>query len=483
MIPLKVTTATPGSPSAPPADAAPSSIAARLAGFVAGTVHDDIPQEVRRRAQHHILDAVGIALASGRFDFAQRTLTAMRGLGGAGPAPVIGLPARLPPRDAAVVNGVLCHGLDFDDTHTGGVIHPTASVFPAVFAAAVHAGATGRELVTAYVLGVEVAARLGAVARGGFHQVGFHPTGVIGTFACALAAGRIFGLTARQMEAAQGIALSLASGSLEFLEDGAWNKRLHPGWAAQAGLAAAALAREGFAGISRPYEGRFGLYNAYLGAQADRADLGLASAGLGASWELMNTAIKPFPACHFTHGCIDAALAVAGEIGDVGRIRAIRALVPAEVVKTVCEPEANKKRPANSYDAQFSIPFLVAAALVRRRMTLAELEPDTLADPAILGLADKVSYAVDPDSPFPRAYSGEVVVTLDDGRTVRHREQVNRGAADRPLSNPDIIAKYRDNAATAVGADRSARIEAAILALDEAADAAAALAVVAPPAA
>ncbi|MDX5361567.1 MAG: MmgE/PrpD family protein [Alphaproteobacteria bacterium] len=464
-------------------DTATAPIREALAAFAAQTDHAGIPAEVRTRAMHHMLDAAGIALASTRYDFALRTLTALRGLGGEGPVPVIGMPAHLPPRDAAMVNGLLCHGLDFDDTHIAGVVHPTASVFSAVLSAAHHAGASGRDMVTAYVIGVEAAARIGMVARGGFHQVGFHPTGMVGVFGCALAAGRIFGLTEKQLAHAQGIALSLASGSLEFLEDGAWNKRFHPGWAANAGITAAALAREEFFGITRPYDGRFGLYNAYLGELSKACDLSLATAGLGEEWELMNTAIKPYPACHFTHGCIDAALALAQQGIGADRIASIVALVPAEVVKTVCEPEANKKRPANSYDAQFSIPYLVATPFVRGRFTLAELEDEALTDPAILALADRVSYRADPDSPFPRAYSGEVIVTLKDGTEHRHREHVNRGAADRPLTNAEIVEKYEGNAAMTLARGEAERFRAALLGLDTDAPAAGLLATLGRPSA
>jgi 2-methylcitrate dehydratase PrpD len=441
-------------------------IVEQLAAFACETRHEDIPEPVRVRAAHHMLDAAGIALASTRYDFAHRMLTGVRGLGGEGNVPVIGMPARLSPRDAAMVNGTLCHGLDFDDTHLAGIIHPTASIFPAVMSAAAMAGASGKAALTAYVIGVETSTRIASVARSGFHQVGFHPTGMIGVFGCALAAGRVLGLTRKQLEMAQGIAVSLASGSLEFVEDGAWNKRLHPGWAAQAGITAAALAREGFKGATSPYDGRFGLFNAYLGKEIDRADYSLATAGLGETWELMATAIKPYPACHFTHGCIDAALALAGEGVNPARIARIEALVPEGVVKTICEPEANKKSPANSYDAQFSVHYLVAAAITRRRFGLAELEPEVIADKDIQALTQKVSYRIDPDSPFPKAYSGEVVITLDDGRKVRHREHINRGAADRPLTNAEIIEKYRLNAAMTVDSATAARMRDVMLSLD-----------------
>ncbi len=226
--------------------AAAPTIAETLAGFMAGLTLDDIPAQIVERAKYLMLDAVGIAFASRRFEFAERSLAAMAALGGAGDAAVIGFAERLPFRDAALVNGVLVHGLDFDDTHLGGVVHPSASLLPTMLAVAAREHASGAQALAAYIGGVEAVARLGAVAKGGFHQVGFHPTGLVGAFGCALAAGRLMRLDAAQLATAQGIALSTAAGSLEFLEDGAWNKRLHPGWAAVAGITAAALAQAGF---------------------------------------------------------------------------------------------------------------------------------------------------------------------------------------------------------------------------------------------
>jgi 2-methylcitrate dehydratase PrpD len=336
---------------------APRLVAEALARFTGALSFERIPPAVIARAKHLMLDAVGIALASTGFDFAHRTLTAMRGLAGEGDTPVIGFPALLPMRDAALVNGVLIHGLDYDDTHIGGVVHPTASLLPTVLAVGGRRRVSGAAALAAYVAGVEAAARLGAVARGGFHQVGFHPTGVIGAFACALAAGKLMGLSEEQLVMAQGITLSAAAGNLEWLEDGAWTKRFHPGWAANAGITAAALAQQGFIGPKRAYEGRFGLYASHLQQHYDPADLELATRGLGEVWELKQVAVKPFPACHFTHACADAAIALKHDHSlDPAAVEHVEALVPAEVVKTVCEPVANKQRPANAYDAQFSIP-------------------------------------------------------------------------------------------------------------------------------
>jgi len=155
---------------------------------------------------------------------------------------------------------------------------------------------------------------------------------------------------------------------------------------------------------------------------------------------------------------------------DAREIEQVRALVPAEVVKTVCEPAANKRRPANSYDAQFSIPYTVAAALRRGQFTLDELEDDALDDADTLALADRVHYEIDPATTFPRHYTGEVIVTLRGGRTLRHREAINRGNGERPLSEADIIAKFRSNAARAVSQARAQDIEASLLSLDQAGD-------------
>lgn len=442
-------------------------IAAMLAAFIAELKPQQVPDTVLERARYLILDAVGIAHASTHYDFAHRSLSAMTELsGGAGATPVIGLAPRLTMRDAMLMNGILIHGLDYDDTHAAGVIHATASTFPCALGCAAQAGLDGEALLTAYVAGMEVGARLASVAKGGFHQVGFHPTGLIGAFACTLVAGRLFGLSAAQLAMAQGITLSVASGSLEFLQDGAWTKRMHPGWAAVAGLTAATMARHGFKGPHQPYEGRFGVFNSHLGPLAKDCDLSLATAGLGEVWELAKVTVKPLPACHFTHACADAAAILRERHGlRPGDIRSVRALVPAEVVKTVCEPVATKKRPQNSYDAQFSIPYTVATALATGRFGLAELADASLRDEQVLALAAKVEYEADPDSPFPTYYSGEVVVTLNDGRELRHREHINRGAADRPIINADVERKFIDNMQLVTSAGRATQVRDLVLAI------------------
>jgi len=442
-----------------------ASLAGRVGEFAAGLRPDEVPDEVLERARHLVLDAVGLAFASTAYPFAGLAREALGRLG-AGEHPVLGMPGRLAARDAAVLNGVLVHGMDFDDTHIPAVTHVSAAALPAAISAATAAGATTRDLLTAYVLGVEVSARVGLGGAGGFHDVGFHPTAVAGAFGAAVAAGKLAGLDARGITAAQGIVGSMASGLLEFLEDGAWTKRLHPGWAAMAGLTAASFAGVGWSGPGAVYEGRFGLYATHLSGRESHPEV--VGEDLGTRWELMRTAVKPYPICHFNHAFADAALLLRGEHDvrpeDVVAVRAAIHPVPGKVV---CEPPANKWEPRDEYDAKFSLPYTVAAALVRGRFTLAELEDDALRDRAILDLARRVEVTADHEGAFPRAYSGYVELELRDGRRVAHREQVNRGHDERPLGNDEIVAKFHDTIGRVADDATAERVRTAVLGLGD----------------
>ena len=238
-----------------------------LAEFATATRWSDIPPPVAEAAKLHLLDVLGVALASSTMPFARIVLQTATGLGGAGESAVIGFPDRLPPVWAALVNGTLAHGIDYDDTHEAGVVHVSCSVAPAALAAA--AGVDGARFLTALVLGMETAARLGIAAAGRLHDHGFHPTGVCGAFAATVVAGVLADLPGPRLVDALGLSGSMASGLLEFLTDGTWSKRIHAGWAAHSGLVAARLGAEGFRGPRQVLDGRFGFYPSHLGAAAE----------------------------------------------------------------------------------------------------------------------------------------------------------------------------------------------------------------------
>jgi 2-methylcitrate dehydratase PrpD len=320
----------------------------------------------------------------------------------------------------------------------------------------------------AYVLAVEIDAMLGAAARGQLQKRGIHPTGVIAAFGCATAASWLQDHTPTQCRDALGIVLSMAGGSMEFLHDGASTKRMHPGWAAVCGVTAAALAATGFSGPRAAIEGRFGLYNSLLGAEhgIDIASLG---GDLGHEWQTEAIAFKPYPACHFNHAFADCVLAIKRTHGvEAAAIAHVTAFIHADQVAAVCEPMAAKRRPASAYEAQFSLPYMVAATWLRERFTLAELEPAAWSDAETLALAARVDYAIDAQSSYPAAYSAALEVTLHDGTRYFHREAVNRGARENPLSRADIEAKFHANVEQVTDAIHATRIVRAVDALDSA---------------
>lgn len=424
----------------------------------------DIPAPVVTRAKLHVLDALGLALASSTMDFGHAALAAARAMSEGGDCAVIGRSERLPMRDAAMVNGVLVHGLDFDDTHLASIIHATATALPAALAVGEAEGASGADLLAAFIAGAETGIRVGLAVDGGFHHTGHHATGMVSHFASAVTAGRLLGLSGEAIAAAQGIAGSTASGIQVFLEEGAWTKRLHPGWGAVAGITAAHLAAARFKSPNRVYEGRFGLFHAHLHGQ-DTKDEEL-TRDIGTVWHFGETALKPYPVCHFIHGCADAAIDLHHEIAGTP-IVAVEALLAEPTLHIVCEPAAAKQRPTNEYEVKFSAQFVTAWCLLYGRFGLPDLLPEAIADPAALALAQKVTCKVDPDSRFPEFYSGGVKVTLADGRVLSRHVAVNSGAGDNALSEAQVAAKFMASASLAIGEAQAATIRDAVLRLED----------------
>jgi 2-methylcitrate dehydratase PrpD len=453
-------------PAVPQQSPAPhqATISQQLAEFAAGLNYDNIPQNIRECAKFHILDVVGTALAATHFDFAKHALAGLLGIAEGGRNSVIGMGMKLPLRDAVLLNGILAHGLDYDDTHPEAIVHPTCSTFPCALGLAEHIDASGRDLLTAYILGVDVATRVGIAARGHMHTAGFHTTGLAGHFGCVMVAGKLFSLAPQKLVMAQGLAGSTSSAVSEHRADGAWNKRMHPGWAGVGGITAASLARGGFIGTKRIYEGADGLFRSHTGDKFKDVDLGAMTRDLGKSWLIEEVAVKPYPICHLLHACADAALALRRKHNlkpqDIARVRA---LLHPDTFHYVAEPADMRRRPVSDYMAKFSVQFVVAACFVRGKFGFAELETDALNDADILALAQRVSHEADPDSQFPKYFSGGVVVTTRDGRELVHMEKINRGAGERALTGDEIAAKFMENAELAVSRGRAERIRDAVL--------------------
>ena len=435
-----------------------------LARFATGLSYDDVPEPIRERAKLLMLDAIGIAFASSRYEFAANALAGLGRFGG-GEHVVINSDRRLALRDAVMMNGILVHGLDYDDTYLPGAVHMTSSSVPCLLGIGADGKADGRELVTALVVGLESAARIGAAGNGGFQKVGFHPTSICGAMACSLLAGRLIGLDREKLVRAQGIALSLASGTMQPMQDGTWTKRLHPGAAAASGITAAALAEGGFTGPAAAYEGHFGFYNIFLAELRGKADPSFVSEGLGDTWEFARSSVKLYPACHQSHAFMNAAIKIASEHrfspDDIERVDTLVADMTRELV---CEPAEAKRRPDSSYIAQFSLPYGMAACLTRKRFGLEEIEEPAYTEPRLLELAKKVHYEIDPNAGFPKTRTGEVIVTLRNGTKLRERNVID---PDEPASAEAIERKFFENAGIAIDRSRAQKVRDAVLALDE----------------
>jgi 2-methylcitrate dehydratase PrpD len=444
-----------------------TAITAPLAGFVATLRHEALPEGVQSRTRFLLLDLVGNMLRGGvEAESTPPLLAAARAMGlAAGTCTVFGQASRWTPAGAALLNGALAHSLDFDDTHAASSLHPGAPVIPAVLAAAEIAGASGADVLAAIVAGYEVTNRLGLALPAGAHYArGFHPTATCGAFGAAAAAARVFGLDAAGVAQALGIALSQSAGSLQFLANGAWTKRFQVGWAAMAGLSAALLAREGFRGAADPIEGKAGFLRAY----APDPNPSRVLQDLGLEWELMATAVKPYPSCRYGHACVDAALALRAEHGlRAAEITAVTLGLPRSGMILIGEDIARRRRPANIVDGQFSGPFVVACALAR-----GEFGWDSYRDltaPDLTRLMGVTSCEQDPEieAEFPANMSGKLSVAAR-GQVFTRKVVVPKGEPGNFLTEAELMAKYHGLADAVLGAERAANLADAVLALHQA---------------
>ncbi|HZO06040.1 MAG TPA: MmgE/PrpD family protein [Solirubrobacterales bacterium] len=427
------------------AEGAPA--AGALAEWSAGLAYADLPAPVAEAAKLHLLDAVGAGLAGLALDQLPAARAVALEMGGEEEASGLGLPRRVGTAAAALANGSLMHALDFDDTHEVALVHSSAVVAAAALAVGEATGASGEELIAASVAGYEISSRVGLANPGALHLKGFHPTSVCGVFAAAAIAAKLRGLSAEQTTNALGIAGSQASGLMEFLADGSQTKPLHAGWAAHAGIVAAALAAHGATGPATVLEGRFGLLASHLG-EFDESGL---AGELGERWETTAIAFKPYPTCHCTHAVLDAVAATG--IGAEG-IEEIVAVVPGEVaVGLVLEPSERKARPRTPYDAKFSLPYCIGVLLTRGEVGVESFTADALDDEAALAIAAKVSYVVE-EFEGGNDLSGGVRARVG-GEEFEASVLRPRGGPANPIAADELRAKFLRNARLALGEQRA----------------------------
>ena len=416
------------------------SLSEQMAGAFAGWRWDTLPETTRDVATRDLIDMAGLCIAARNAEYVGQIVG---GWDSDGLCTVLGHERRLDAAGAAVANGIATHGEDFDDTLEGAPIRVGAMVIPAVLAAGERFNLSGERVMTGIVAGMEAVCRLNHVAAGKMHKACFHPVGVIGALGAAMGAGTAMGLQKRELSMAMGVAASFSSGIIEFLTDGAWTKRLHPGWAAQSGLRAAVIARTGFFAPRTVLEGGHNFFRAF--APTATPNYSHVTEGLGTRFYMDGIVFKPYACGTMIHPYIDCMIRLAKQGIKADEIADILCPTGEGIVHRLWEPLAGKHAPPSGYAAKFSMPYCMAVGFFDGDAGLDQFTDAKARDPEILALARRIRYEIDPANEYPRNYSGHIRVALRDGRKIVLDQPHMRGGQREPLTPPEIEAKFRAN--------------------------------------
>lgn len=415
----------------------------KLCEYCVALEYEQLPQDVCDLTGQFILDVLGIAIRAGEKD-SSRTVkrSADEVLTGDPECLVWATGERESATYAAFVNATCIHTLELDDTHREAVVHPGASIIPTAFAVAEREGTSGQDLVTAIVAGYEIACRLGIALKN--HKVhlerGFHGTATCGVFGAAVAGGLLAGLKNDGLENVLGIVLSQASGSLQYKENGAWTKRIHPGLAARDAILAVALAKQGFRGAAEPLTGKHGFLEMY-GVEPEPA---LVLDGLGEDYEIRKTGIKPYACCRYNHPAIDVTLKAIKE-HDIGpsEITSIT-LSTFESAYELSRPEERKIRPQNVVDAQFSPQFAVAVTANDRQALASQYTQERVMDPDLYSFMDRVTVQEDESmtARYPEFWPAKIRIETNRGTFTAECDGPS-GEPETRLSEAEMISKFR----------------------------------------
>lgn len=438
--------------------------------------YDRLPAGVADATVRQILDTLGVALAAEGQPGARELQDFAVEMGGRPEAQIWGTEHRLPAHDAARVNATRSHSLDYDDTHGPSLLHPAVITVPAALAVAELNGTTsGRDVITAVATGVDVAARLACAARPGVSgfEHGWHNTTLYGFFAATLVSGRLLGLSRAELVSALGIAYHQASGNSQAHVDGALTKRMGPGFATYGGILAARLAQRGVRGATHSLEGVRGFFFQYHGSHYSREIL---LDGLGAEHASTELSLKPWPSCRGTHTAVDAALRCRLQDGsplDAAEIDAVTVFNGPGEYPLLADPVEAKRRPESTVAAQFSVPWVVAAALVDGRVSLEHFTQTALERSDLLAMTARVKTVEDPGLVNPAGGPGaaRVEVTLRDGTVITQEVRAAKGDPVNPMQSSEVRDKFFDCTRTAgMSADHGKRLLEAVEGLQTCAD-------------
>ncbi len=421
-----------------------------FAKYLTATRYEDLPPAAVAAAKQEVLDSLATALGGSSRAGVAELVDMVKEWGGAKQSTVIGYGLKVPAPSAAQVNGTMIHALDYDDGHQVALVHIGCVAVATAFAAAERMGkVSGKEFITALALGADFVSRLSLASKpgGSIIATGWHPTTLFGFLSSAAIAGRIFGLDEDKMINALGLAYHQCGGAGSGVADGALAKRMGPGLAAKAGVTSALMAERGITGDRDPLEGKTGLYKMYMGGDYDPKAL---TAGLGKRFEGVNIGDKPYPCCGLTHAAIDAVLALQAKHNiKPDKIKEVT-IVASQSAYDLSQPPEVKKNPRTIIDAQFSVPYVVAVALMQGRVAVGDFTDESVKRPEILKMAQKITTVLDTSMNRHGVGPSTVTITMQDGKIYKEHVEHCLGSVERPMSLDDIARKFRECAPSSI---------------------------------
>ncbi|MCK5539467.1 MAG: MmgE/PrpD family protein [Deltaproteobacteria bacterium] len=410
-----------------------------LSAYIWQSSFDDLPPQTIEKAKHLILDVLGVGIAGWQAPGCReviQTISSWNRETQPG-ATIITHDLRAGPGDAAFVNSTMMHALDFDDTLDSSALHTMVSVFPAALALGEVSAASGRQLLTATILGVDIICRLASAIN---TPLSWIRTATCGSFGAAAAAAKILDLPLEQIQNTLGIVYSQTAGNAQCLVDGSLVKRMQPAFAARAGVFSAKLAQNGITGATSPFTGEYGFFNLYEGGKCQTEKV---SKDLGQHFGIMDLSLKPYPSCRMTHGAIDAALALQQSHSiNADKIEQVTITASTMVAGMVGRPFQLRTDP--QVDAQFSIPYTVAVALERGKPRLKDFSKEQIGDPKIQELVKKIVVIPSTNLPENDISSISITITTKNDRTFTLKHNHLLGSPTAPMSSSACREKFDD---------------------------------------
>ncbi len=417
-------------------------VSEKMAEFALHQKLTEIPHHIAGYGKLLLMDTFGVAMANRELEHAQAIRSVVMNWESIPASTLWGSKDKVQVSEAVLYNAGLIHGSDYDDTHVAGIVHPSAAVVSTAVAVGEALGASGEEIYGAILIGWEIIVRLALAARGRFHDVGFHGTAITAPFAAACVAGRLMEVTEDVLVNALGICGSQAAGLQEFLRDGSWVKKLHPGWGAHSAIYAVNLAKAGMTGPKKVLEGEFGIWKTHCGSIEGLEEF----EDLGRVWHTMEITFKRYPVCHMTHSFIDCILkARAQEQLWPEEIERIECRIEKRCYGIVCEPEDVKKNPKTDYMMRFSLPYVVAAALVQGKVSPWEIDMRLARDSRIRELMSKVVCIADDSKRNPGYFPGWVKIVKKDGSEFVFDQRWEMGTPQNPVDMDAVMTKFYNN--------------------------------------